>query len=75
MEKAGLTIVDARQWQGTLTFVDVGALVFYLKAVPWIVQGFSVATHFATLLQFQEKIERGEKLSFTIGKYLLEARK
>eukprot|EP00904_Undaria_pinnatifida_P002342 jgi/Undpi1/12108/HiC_scaffold_41.g14081.m1 len=75
LEKAGLTIVDGRQWQGTLTFVDVAALVYYLKAVPWIVQGFSVTTHLATLLQFQEKIDRGEKLSFTIGKYLLEARK
>ena len=60
---------------GTMTFTDVGALVYYLKAIPWIVPGFSVATHLPYLLTLQVKLERGEKLQFETRQYLIKARK
>ena len=40
LRAAGLAIVDVQDWQGSLRFLDVGALVYYLKAVPWLVPGF-----------------------------------
>ena len=75
LEQAGLEIVTAREWAGKLTFTDVGAIVYYLRAVPWMVAGFSVASHLDGLLALQARLERGEPLSFWAGKYLLEARK
>lgn len=45
LEAAGLTIADTRDWSGQISFTDVGAIVYYLRAVPWLVPGFSVATH------------------------------
>ncbi len=38
LKAAGLTIVDTREWSGQLAFTDVGAIVYYLKAVPWLVR-------------------------------------
>ena len=75
LEGAGLTILDAREWTGKFTFADVGAIVYYLKAIPWVVDGFSVETHLAHLLALQERLERGEGLVFEARKYLVEARK
>ena len=75
LQAAGLTIVDCREWLGKLAFTDVGAIVYYLKAVPWLVNGFSVGTHMEYLLQLQRRLDAGEDLVFTARKYLIEAHK
>ena len=75
LESAGMTIIDCREWSGDITFTDVGALVYFLKAVPWTVPEFSVETHSKYLLQLQNKLENGEPLTFTQKRYLFEARK
>ena len=75
LKSAGMTIVDLQQWTGQLSFTDVGAIVYYLKAVPWLVPGFSVDTQVAQLLSLQSRLEAGERLDFSAQKYLIEARK
>jgi SAM-dependent methyltransferase len=75
LKEAGLTIVVAEEWSGAFSFTDVGAIVYYLKAVPWLVDGFSVETHLNYLLALQDRQERGEGLVFEARKYLVEARK
>lgn len=75
LQAARLRIIDQQNWTGELAFTDVGALVYYLKAVPWLVPGFSVQTHLKYLLKLQEKLEDQGKLIFTAKKYLIEARK
>ena len=72
---AGLEVVDTREWSGKLGFTEVGAIVYYLKAVPWLVPGFSVDTHLVHLLALQRRLESGERLEFTARKYLIEAHK
>jgi SAM-dependent methyltransferase len=75
LQAAGLEILATRDWSGQLSFTDVGAVVYYLKAVPWLVPGFSMATHLQPLLSLQRRLESGLSLTFTARKYLLEARK
>jgi SAM-dependent methyltransferase len=75
LEAAGLTIETLEEWEGRLVFADVGAIVYYLKATPWEVPGFTVKTHLPHLLALQERLEAGEELSFFAAKYLIEARK
>lgn len=70
-----LHLVDLQEWSGRLTFTDVGAIVYYLKAVPWLVPGFSVESHLEYLLRLQERLDAGEELSFRARKYLIEVRK
>ena len=75
LSAAGLTIVQTDDWSGRLAFTDVGAIVYYLRAVPWLVPGFSVETHTDYLLKLQSRLENGEALAFTAKKYLIEAHK
>jgi len=70
---ADLRTVDAREWSGRLSFTDVGAMVYYLRAVPWLVPGFSVERDLARLLALQERLERGAGLDFTARLYFIEA--
>ncbi|MGD9099078.1 MAG: methyltransferase domain-containing protein [Anaerolineae bacterium] len=75
LQAAGLTIVTAKQWSGELSFSDVGAVVYYLRAIPWLVHGFTVETHLDYLLELQSKSKAGEKLAFEARKYLIEAQR
>jgi SAM-dependent methyltransferase len=75
LKAAGLTITRIQEWSGVLAFTDVGAIVYYLKAVPWLVPGFSVDTHLEHLVALQRRLEDGDSLDFSARKYLIEARK
>jgi SAM-dependent methyltransferase len=75
LEDAGLQIVDAQDWRGHFSFTDVGAIVYYLRHVPWLVPGFSVETHLNGLLALQARLDSGEPLTFFAGYFLIEARK
>ena len=73
--ETSLIVEQAAENKGTMIFTDVGALVYYLKAIPWMVPGFSVDTHLSYLLTLQEKLDRGEQLQFETCQYLIKARK
>jgi SAM-dependent methyltransferase len=75
LKAASLEIVDTQEWSGQLAFTDVGAIVYYLKAVPWLVPGFSVESHLKYLLNLQRQLENNETLTFVARKYLIEAYK
>ena len=75
LEAAGLTVVTLEEWEGRLVFSDVGAIVYYLKATPWEVPGFTVKTHLRNLLALQERVEVSGELAFYAAKYLIEATK
>ena len=76
LAEAGLDIVNVLTWTGHVTFTDVGALVYYLRAVPWLVPGFSVATHVDSLLRLQHRLDAGEAaLTFPTRLYLIEAKR
>ena len=75
LEAAGLAIQTVEVWEGTLTFTNVGAIVYYLKAVPWEVPGFTVKTHLRYLFDLQKRLDSGEELGFYAANYLIEAGK
>ncbi len=75
IKPTGLKVVDAREWKGETVFKDVGALVYFLKAIPWIVPGFMVETHFKQLLNLHERIQKEKQLAFTENLFLIRAKK
>jgi hypothetical protein len=75
LREAGLTILATEEWSGKLSFTDVGAIVYYLRAVPWLVPGFSVETHSKYLFALQRRPDSSDELPFVARKYLIEARK
>ena len=46
-----------------------------LKAVPWIVPGFTVERYSGELMALQEAFEGGQSLRFVSGHFLVHARK
>jgi len=72
---AGLTIANAQEWSGRSSFADVGAIVCYLKHVPWLVPDFSVDRYAEQLHELQRRLDRGQPLAFVARQYLIEARK
>ncbi len=75
LENVGFEILEAKEWKGKTIFKDVGALVYFLKAIPWIVDDFSVTKHLKILEKFQRKVEKKRKLEFTTRRFFILAKK
>ena len=75
LKAAGLVMEAVEEWQGRMVFADVGAIVYYLKAIPWEVPGFTAKTHLKYLFALQDRLDSGEELGFHAARFLLEASK
>ncbi len=75
LESAGLTIIEQKDWTGMTRFADVGAIVYFLKAIPWIVKDFSVERDLKHLKELQERLESGKPLEFKKARFLIKAEK
>lgn len=75
LEAAGFEIIESEDWTGKITYTDVGAIVYYFKTVPWMIEGFSVDTHLDYLIALQKRLETEGSLQFETKKYMIEAQK
>jgi SAM-dependent methyltransferase len=75
LARAGLEVGPVEDWTGRLVFTDVGAVVYYLASIPWLVPDFSVDRHEHALWRFQERLDAEGQLAFSDRKYLLQAAK
>lgn len=75
LAQAGLDIELARSWWGSISFSDVGALVYYLRAVPWEIPDFSVDRFKPELLGLQRRLDQSGSLQFSEGRFVIRARK
>lgn len=75
LQAAGLNVVLCRQWEGRHIFRDVGAIAYYLKAVPWMVPDFSIDRHLLSLVRLHERLGAEGNLRFSTKRYLIEASK
>lgn len=74
-QAAGLAVVDLREQALRVEFYDVGAVVHFLRKVPWTVPGFTVDGYRDQLAQMHERIRaRGPFVSHA-QRFLIEARK
>lgn len=72
---AGLEITDLRYEELRTEFFDIGAVVYFLRKVIWMVPGFTVAQYRDRLRELHEQIESEGPFVATTTRYLLEARK
>jgi hypothetical protein len=75
LERVGFKVEMAKDWKGKAEFKDVGAIVYFLKAIPWVVKDFSVDAYLPILKKLQTKANSGKKLVFKETKFLIKARK
>lgn len=71
----GCEIRRADEWRGQVTFADVGALVYFLKAIPWVIEDFDLSKHRGVLEDLHRDLQSGQPLRFTYSRFLIEAAK
>lgn len=69
----GCEIQLRQDWRGPVTFRDVGALVYFLRAIPWVVAGFDLERHRDALMSLHRDVQAGRALQFTYSRLLLQA--
>lgn len=75
LSEAGLSIIRAEKAALKTTFKDIGAVLYYLKAIPWQIEGFSIDTHFEKLVRLHNFMEWQGELITTAHRFLIIARK
>ena len=74
-EEAGFQILQAEEAFRPITFYDVGAFVWFARIIEWEFPGFSVDRCFENLVKMHHTIENNGKITGTIHRYLIVARK
>ena len=72
---AGFIIKRADKAALPSIFKDIGAVVYYLKAIPWQIPGFSLETHSERLGQLHNIIELQGAFIATAHRFLIQAYK
>ncbi len=72
---AGLEIVDLRFERLRVEFFDIGAVVYFLRKVIWIVPGFTVDGYHDRLRDLDEHIRAEGSFGAHSTRFLVEARK
>jgi SAM-dependent methyltransferase len=75
LEAGGLSILDGREEFPAVEFKDIGAVVYYLKAIPWQVGDFSIEKYYDRLGRIHNIIEEEGKLESTCHRFYIEAQK
>ena len=71
----GFSLIRAEKATLTTRFLDIGAVVYYLKAIPWQVEGFSPQTHAEKLIRLHQFIEQQGAFLTTAHRFVIIARK
>ena len=72
---AGLEIADLRMERLPMEFRDIGAVVYFLRKVVWIVPGFTVDAYRDRLRELHDDIQRNGSFVAHSSRLLVEARK
>jgi SAM-dependent methyltransferase len=74
-EAAGLEVVDLRVESLRTEFFDIGAVVYFLRKVIWMVPGFTVDRYRDRLRELHQLIEREGPFLARTSRFLIEARR
>lgn len=74
-QAAGLEVVTMREERLPMAFSDVGAVVYFLRKVVWMVPGFTVEAYLDRLRELHERITRDGPFAATASRVLVEARR
>jgi SAM-dependent methyltransferase len=74
-QDAGLEVVDLRTARLRMEFHDIGAVVYFLRKVIWMVPGFTVAEYLPKLRDLHAKITAEGPFVAYSSRFLIEARK
>ncbi|WP_369209160.1 class I SAM-dependent methyltransferase [Streptomyces sp. PU-14G] len=74
-EAAGLEVVDLRSERLRMEFFDIGAVVYFLRKVVWMVPDFTVESYRSRLRELHDRIQADGPFVAHSARFLIEARK
>jgi SAM-dependent methyltransferase len=75
LASVGLEPVQGAEGEETTSFADVGALAWYLRLIPWTVEGFSIERYRSNLERAHERIARDGALRVRLPAFWVRALK
>ncbi|MEV3931098.1 class I SAM-dependent methyltransferase [Streptomyces sp. NPDC049944] len=72
-EAAGLEVADLRAERLRIEFLDIGAVVYFLRKVIWMVPGFTVGAYLPQLRSLHRKMEEEGPFVAHSARFLIEA--
>jgi SAM-dependent methyltransferase len=72
-QAAGLTVTDLRSTELRTDFGDIGAVIYFLRKVIWIVPGFTVEAYRTRLRDLHDQITAHGPFQATTRRFLIEA--
>jgi SAM-dependent methyltransferase len=75
LQDTGWHTVEQKEDRPVMRFFDVGAIVYYLKAIPWQIPDFSVEGYFDKLVEIHNHIEQRGYIDFHMDRFLIVAEK
>lgn len=75
LEQAGFQILEQREAFSLTRYYDIGALVYYLKAIPWQISDFSVEKYSDRLLALHEQIQQQGTIEAHFHQFFIIAQK
>ncbi len=69
----GLQVIESGEGSETQTYADAAALAWYLLAVPWTVEEFSIPVYREQLHRLQERLDAGHPLTMRLPIFWLAA--
>ena len=68
-------IIKMKEDEVKTRFYDIGAIVYYLKAVPWQVDDFSVDKYYDQLYLLHNYIEEHDYIDFKCHRFFIISQK
>jgi len=70
----GMEIIEYDENIGKMRFIDIGAIVYYLKCISWQVKDFSIDKYYNKLVIMNEIIEKNGFMDFVLHRFYIIAK-
>jgi SAM-dependent methyltransferase len=75
LERSGFAVSLAMEAYPETRFLDIGAVVFYLRTIPWQIPGYRLEDYRDRLFKLHQRIESGGPLTVDSHRFCIVARK
>jgi SAM-dependent methyltransferase len=75
LAKSGFALVDSKEIITKTRFYDIGAILYFLKAIPWQIPSFTIEKYYSKMINLHNLIETHGFYDVTCHRFLLIAKK
>ena len=74
-KNSGMEIIEYSEKIGKMKFLDIGAIVYYLKCIPWQIEDFSIDKYYKKLQIMNDLIENNGFIDIIMHRFYIIVKK